>query len=158
MKNLFTQNKLLFLFLSFILSTPVFAQYAKYIVQFTDKANSPYHLNNPQQYLSQRAVDRRIRYSIGVDSTDLPVNPSYIQQVVAQGAVNYLSQSKWLNQVLIYSTSTAAINAVNALPFVKSVRPVGQLINNVELPHPERFKETVTPFTETQKTQSTATS
>ena len=109
-----------------LLSNAIFAQqYPKYVVVFKNKNNSPYHLNKPREYLSQRAIQRRQRYNISIDSSDLPVNPSYISQVLAQGAVSYLSQSKWLNQALIYTTSTTAVNAIKKLSFVKAVNPVG---------------------------------
>ncbi len=158
MKSTFTQMRLLFICILSTIAASVFAQYPKYIVQFKDKANTPYSLNNPKQYLSQKAINRRTRYSIAIDSADLPVNPSYVQQVVAQGAVNYLSQSKWLNQILIYCTSTATINAIKALPFVKSANPIGLFANNGELPRVERFKETVTPLTNAvPKTENTET-
>lgn len=110
-------------------SVKMFAQYPKWIIQFTDKNNSPYSLNQPAAYLSQKAIDRRTRQQIGIDSTDLPVNPSYIQQVLAKGNVTYLSQSRWLNQILIYCTDDATINAINQLPFVKKTQAIGYLVS-----------------------------
>ena len=151
MKKLSAGKIVLFVCFSCIISSSGFAQYTKYIVQFKNKNNTPFSLSNPQQYLSQKSIDRRTRYSIAVDSSDLPVNPAYIQQVVAQGAVAYLSQSKWLNQILISTSSAAAVNAIKALPFVKTANPIGQFAGNGSLPHRERFKETVTPITETAK-------
>jgi subtilisin family serine protease len=92
---------------------------SKWVIQFTDKKNSPYTINNPSQFLSQKAIDRRTKYHIAIDNTDLPVNPSYVGQVVAKGAT-FLNQSKWLNQVLIYCTDIAIIHSIKTLPFVKS--------------------------------------
>jgi len=69
-------------------------QYPKYVVVFKNKNNSPYHLYKPREYLSLKAIQRRGQYNIAIDSSDLPVNPSYISQVLAQGPVTYLSQSK----------------------------------------------------------------
>ncbi len=149
MKSSITCTKFFLICILSTVAAAVFAQYPKYIVQFKDKANTPYSFNNPQQYLSQKSINRRTRYSIAIDSADLPVNPTYIQQVANQGAVNYLSQSKWLNQILIYCTSTATINAIKALPFVKSANPIGQLVNNGKLPRADRFKEIVTPIANT---------
>lgn len=123
MKNIFTKAILL-IACYFSFNTNSFSQYTKYLVKFNDKNNSPYQLSKPKQYLSQKAIDRRTRYNIKIDSTDLPVNPSYISQVLAKGSVTYLSQSKWLNQILIYTTSTSAINAIKKLSFVEKVLPV----------------------------------
>ena len=125
-------------------------QYPKLVVVFKNKNNSPYSLSNPSQYLSQRAIDRRTRYSIALDSTDLPVNPSYIQQVLAQGPVTYLSQSKWLNQALVYCTDNATISAIAALPFVSSVAAIGNFAGSTSTQ--DRFKETVKPLALTEKT------
>ena len=100
-------------------------QYPKYVVVFKNKNNTPYKLNKPHEYLSTKAIQRRQNYNIDLDSSDLPVNPSYISQVLAQGAVSYLSQSKWLNQILIYTTSQATVNDIKNLSFVQSLNPVG---------------------------------
>ena len=122
----------------------LFSQNNKYVVKFYNKKNSPYQLNQPKKYLSQKAINRRTRYNIKIDSTDLPVNPSYISQVVAKGAVSYLSQSKWLNQILINTTSTSAINAIQKLSFVKKVIAVGPA-STTNKTIKNKFKETVSP-------------
>ena len=57
------------------------AQFTRYIVKLKNKAGTPYTFTSPLSYLSQRAIDRRIKYSIIIDSTDLPVTPSYITQI-----------------------------------------------------------------------------
>ena len=125
MRNLCTRKLLLFCCCC-IISTAVFSQqYPKYVVVFKNKNNTPYKLNKPHQYLSNKSIQRRQKYNINIDSSDLPVNPSYISQVLAQGTVNYLSQSKWLNQILIYTTDNNAVNAIKQLSFVHSVNPVG---------------------------------
>src|SRR3954447_16772484 len=120
-------------------------QYSKWIIQFTDKNNSPYSINDPAAYLSKKAIARRQRYNISVDKTDLPVNPGYIQQVLAKGNITFLSESKWLNQVLIYCTDTLAIDSINSLPFVKALQPADVLTqhNNISF---ERFKEKIEPL------------
>src|SRR6266487_5407240 len=120
-----------------------FGQYPKWIIQFTDKNNSPYSINNPSAYLSQKAIEKRSRYNIAIDSTDLPVNPNYIQQVIAKGNVSFLSESKWLNQILIYCTDTAVINSINSLPFVKISNAVGYFTSpHNKVPY-DRFKEKI---------------
>ena len=119
-----------------------YCQYPKWIIQFTDKNNSPYSLNDPSQYLSAKAIARRAKYNIATDSTDLPVNPAYIQQVLAAGNVTYLSQSKWLNQILIYCTDDATINAINQLPFVIRSQAIGMLMPQQQ-PHAYKIKEEI---------------
>ena len=105
------------------LSVKSFCQDAQYIIRFTDKNNSSFSLDAPAGYLSQRAIERRQRYNIAFDSSDLPVNESYIHDVVATGNVTYLSASKWLNAILI-SCPANMLAQINQLPFVVSSQPV----------------------------------
>ncbi len=99
-----------------------FAQVApdKYWVKFTDKNNSPYSINNPQSYLSQRAIDRRSFFGIEIKENDLPVNPQYLDAVAGTG-VTILNASKWFNSVTIYSTDAIALSEIEQFPFVESV-------------------------------------
>ena len=93
----------------------------KYYVQFTDKANSPYTLDEPLAFLTQRALDRREKQQIAVAENDLPVNPQYLEQVAAAGAT-LLFPTKWLNGVTVSTTSQQVLDAIAALPFVQGVR------------------------------------
>lgn len=92
----------------------------KYWVSFTDKNNSPYTIDEPEDYLSPKAIERREKYNIPVTVSDLPVNPSYISSVAGTG-VDILNVSKWLNSVTIYTTNQNALNTINSFPFVKNV-------------------------------------
>ena len=92
-----------------------------YWVQFTDKDNSPYSIDNPEAYLSPRALQRRANLSIAIDEYDIPVNPQYLQAVADCGA-ELLNPSKWLNGVSVHVTDPAVIEAINALGFVEVVR------------------------------------
>lgn len=94
------------------------AQYTRYIVRFKDKATNPFSLANPSQYLTARALARRARYNIAIDSTDLPITPRYIDSLRNAGAVTILTASKWLNQVGIKTSDAAALARINAMPFV----------------------------------------
>ena len=116
-------KKLSFLILFLAASMFAQAQVATniYWVQFADKANSPYSIDNPGAYLSQRALDRRARLGIAIDEYDLPVNPQYLQAVANCGA-QILNPSKWLNGVSVYATNQSVMDAVNALEFVVAVR------------------------------------
>jgi subtilisin family serine protease len=105
-----------------IISSTVISQIApdKYFVSFTDKNNSPYSVDNPSAFLSQRAIERRQNQGIAVDITDIPVNTSYLQGVAATGA-SLLNPTKWLNGVTIYTDDPAVIEAIEALPYVSGV-------------------------------------
>ena len=92
----------------------------KYFVKFTDKSNSPYSIDNPSAFLSQRAIDRRIKQNIPVEVSDLPVNPSYLAGVAATGAT-ILNPTKWFNGVTIYTTDPAVLTAISGLPYVQGI-------------------------------------
>ncbi|HVX27985.1 MAG TPA: S8 family serine peptidase, partial [Parafilimonas sp.] len=67
----------------------------------------------------------------------------------------YLSQSKWLNQILIYTTSTSAINAIEKLSFVKkvmAVAPTSTTTKSLE----NKFNETISSVNSNAIVNSTA--
>ncbi len=114
--------KHLFLFILSFWALSMFAQIAPdtYYVQFTDKNNSPYSFNHPEQFLTQRAIQRRMKHEIPFQENDLPVNPDYLQGVAATGA-SILFPTKWFNGVTIQTTNTAVLDAINALPYVLNI-------------------------------------
>lgn len=101
------------------------AQFSRYIIQLKNKGTSPFSFANPSQYLTQRALDRRQRYNIAIDSSDLPVTPRYIDSIRLSGNVTILNSSKWLNQVAIKTSDAAALVKINSFPFVISASPAG---------------------------------
>lgn len=119
-------KRLVLLFLAVVACAMVHAQVGTdlYWVQFTDKDNSPYSIDNPEAYLSQRALERRARLGIAIDTFDIPVNPQYLEAVANCGA-ELVNPSKWLNGVSVHIASyeaTTVLAAINNLPFVATVR------------------------------------
>lgn len=113
-------NKIVTLIIALTATTGITqAQFTRYIVQFTDKKGTPYTLSSPSAYLSAKSITRRANQNILLDSTDLPVNPAYLESIRNVPNVTILNTSKWLNQVLIKTTDANAITTINALPFVK---------------------------------------
>jgi hypothetical protein len=99
------------------------AQTSKYFIKFKNKNGTPYSVSTPSAYLSSQAINRRTQYSVPIDQTDLPVTPSYVTQVDNVPNVSIRYTSKWLNGVMIVTTSTAAINTINSFSFVLSSTP-----------------------------------
>lgn len=100
--------------------SPTWAQ-DYYWVAFTDKNNSEYSLSSPEEFLSQRAIERRAKQNIQIDSLDLPVNSNYISQVLNLG-VTLVHRSKWLNGITVkVEIDSFDIKAVK-LPFVKEIQ------------------------------------
>ncbi|MGZ8539142.1 MAG: S8 family serine peptidase [Chitinophagaceae bacterium] len=118
-------NKFLFFLLTIFLSlSEPKAQVSRYVVQLKHKGATTYSLANPSPYLSQRAVERRIRYNIPIDSTDLPVPVSYLSQIQNIPGVTILNISRWLNAITIQTTDANAIATINALPFVQEISTI----------------------------------
>lgn len=91
-----------------------------YAVYFTDKSGTPYTLGRPSDFLSQRSLDRRARLGIGLTEEDLPVTPSYIEQVAEKGGT-ILWSSKWLNCVLARVPNDNVLNEIRSLNCVRKV-------------------------------------
>lgn len=95
---------------------------ALYWVRFTDKAATPYSLDTPEAYLSERAIARRSAQGIAIDSLDLPVDPAYIDELLSAGDFILVNRHKWFNAVTIASTDTLALDSLGLLPHVAEVR------------------------------------
>ncbi|MFY0626623.1 MAG: S8 family peptidase [Reichenbachiella sp.] len=72
----------------------------RYIVFFADKENSKYAIDQPSEFLSERAIERRNKQSIAITIEDLPVNENYLDSLKKYG-VQYFHSSKWFNAVLV---------------------------------------------------------
>ena len=46
----------------------------KYRVSLKDKVGTAYSVDKPQEFLSERALERRNRQQLSVDETDLPIS------------------------------------------------------------------------------------
>lgn len=103
-----------------ILGFGAFAGNKKYLVWLSDKNNTPYNINNPLDFLSPKALDRRNKQSIAIDSLDIPVNTRYIDSIASIG-VSILCTSKWLNTITISTNNTDLITTIESLNFVDSV-------------------------------------
>ena len=134
------------------------AQFSKYIIRFKDKAGTPFSLNNPSQYLSAKAIQRRTKQKLSVDSTDLPITPRYIDSIRLAGNVIILNRSKWLNQVCIQTTDAAALSKINSFPFVISSSPVMRIQqgNRETLPTRNKFNEEINQSTTTTQTNQSS--
>ena len=133
------------------------AQFTRYIIKLKDKGTNPFSIANPSQYLTARSIQRRTRYNIPIDSTDLPITPRYIDSIRLAGAVTILNVSKWLNQVAIQTSDAAALTKINGFPFVASTAPIGAIMQpndppikkEMDVPNPPVNNNTNSPQTVT---------
>ena len=114
------KHRIFVLLLMFLLAGGVTAQQpAKYWVQFKDKNGTSYSILHPEEFLSPRALELRQRYQIPIDELDIPVNETYIRQVLAlDDSMRLLTRSKWMNGITVYSEQEDILTRISALPCV----------------------------------------
>ena len=136
-------------------SSQVSAQTApdRYWVQFEGKlANelpegytTPYDLENPEDFLSAKSLERRDRQGIVVTRHDVPTPPSYIAALRDFPSLKVILQSKWFNAATVALVdSTFDIENLLDLPMVTEIKHVAQFEN----PRPIDWDEVMEPRTE----------
>lgn len=111
--------RVLILFAFILISVVSISQTApgRYWIQFTDKNNNPYSLQRPEEFLSERAMQRRMKQSISISFNDLPVSPAYIDSLIASGVPVY-NRSKWFNAVTTDIISEELLEKIYNFSFV----------------------------------------
>ncbi|WP_196211797.1 S8 family peptidase [Bacteroides cellulosilyticus] len=118
-------RKLISLLAIALLATGASAQQdtLKYRISLKDKAATEYSLKRPEKFLSEKAIERRKKQNLPIDSTDLPVCRKYIDEIRKQG-VKIVVTGKWDNFVTVSCNDTTLIDRIAALPFVLSTEKV----------------------------------
>lgn len=96
---------------------------SKYYIGFTNKNGTPYSIENPDDYLTARAIDRRKKQSIPITADDLPVNPSYIESLKSYEA-KVLYTLNWFNGSVVEIESQDNLARIGNLPFVNQIKEV----------------------------------
>lgn len=105
----------MFLFL-LLVSGSVSAQENRYMIFFKDKTGIPQTLSKPIEFLSEKAIQRRLNQNIEINDLDLPVKKAYVQAVRNEGARTFFT-TRWLNAVLV-ECQVSLLPALGNLPFV----------------------------------------
>lgn len=98
-------------------------QHYKFRVYLKDKGRNDYSIDNPTQFLSEKAIERKILQNSRIDETDFPICTDYINLVKKAGG-NIISHSKWFNTLVVEVNDSLKINDINSLSFVDSVKYV----------------------------------
>ncbi|MDP3913731.1 MAG: S8 family serine peptidase [Bacteroidota bacterium] len=109
-----------------------------YWVKLIDKKGTPFQINQPEEFLSRRAINRRIKQHIVIDETDLPVSPVYLDTLWKRG-LEVVHTSKWLNGATVRTSDTVLIRTIATLPFVQMVQLTKPA--NILKSTPNKFKE-----------------
>ncbi len=138
-----------FMPLVLLIATQVPAQLPKYIIELYNKAGTAFTVATPLQYLSARAVARRQRQQIAMDSLDLPVSKIYMDSIAKIENITIVSTSRWLNQLLVQTSSISALNKVRDLGFVKNISGAGFRLVSQQQPITKFAVETISTINET---------
>ncbi len=95
----------------------------RYAVFYKYKPQESLSLEKPDEFLSQKALERRSREGVLPDSLDLPVAQKYVD-AVAEKSTYILYSSKWYNATLLV-TEKEGVKELEAFPFVDRVELVG---------------------------------
>ena len=95
----------------------------KYRISLTDKAKTTYSLTRPEAFLSAKAIVRRQKQNLAIDSTDLPVCAAYIEAIRQKG-VKVVTLGKWENFVTISCNDSTLIDEIARLSFVRNTEKV----------------------------------
>lgn len=95
----------------------------RYRVWLTDKAESTHYIDQPQSFLSDKAIERRARHNIDITEQDLPVSETYLQEIRDMG-FRVIVTSRWMNTVVVAPGNDITIDKIEQLPFVEKVECV----------------------------------
>ncbi|MFC2087500.1 S8 family serine peptidase [Bacteroidota bacterium] len=117
-----TTNRLVLLIFIVFFASVAYGQQVKYWIGFTDKDNNDFSLFHPEEFLSEKSIERRKVQKIDIDLKDLPVSKKYIDSISRLG-LNMIYSLKWLNGVVVEGDSTVPY-ALFTTSFVKDVRKI----------------------------------
>ena len=123
-----------------------------------DKQGSSYSLEHPGRWLSHKAVERRKRQGIAIDSTDLPVSAKYLRQIEnslslrQQGEKRSKAEwvivgtSRWNNTVLVRSNDTTLLKHLATLDCITQSQCVWTSPDSIDRYVKHTYHETFNPW------------
>lgn len=91
-----------------------------YWIYFTDKEGTPYNIAQPEDFLSDRSVNRRALQGLAIDHLDRPVNQDYVQEIRDKG-IEVRHVSRWLNGIAMTALDAGSFQEVLDLSFTDTV-------------------------------------
>lgn len=107
----------------FIFQADLFGVQYAYQVNFTNK-NGTVLFSDSLSFLTTRAMARRVRQGIALDSTDLPVVQAYIDSTLTLTGGILHEVSHWLNLCVILLPDSTLIHRLDGKSFISSVQLV----------------------------------
>ena len=94
-----------------------------------DKPNTATFISSPLTMLSQRALDRRTRQNISLDSKDVPIEVTYYTQIKNTTGITVLAKSKWLNALHVHGTQSEINSLKTTFTFVDKIEFANRSLN-----------------------------
>lgn len=98
-------------------------------IELTDKGPTQFDLNQPEEFLSERALDRREKENVNLDSTDLPVVRSYKDSILEAG-VKYRFSSRWFNYLIGGIEDSSVYEEISSREFVEDITLVKPFLDD----------------------------
>ena len=114
---------LLLLFLSFGFLNLQAEETYMYRLYLKNKGTSPFSVENPGEFLSEKSIQRRNKQGYSINETDLPYDPSYFESIRQTGA-NIQTYSKWVNTIVVHISDLSLTEDLKRLNFVDSLHCV----------------------------------
>ena len=131
-----------------------------YIWRYTlkDKHGTPYSLDHPGRWLSHKAIERRKRQGLALDSTDLPVSTRYLRQM--ENSLSHrepgekrskaewviIGTSRWNNTVLVHSNDTTLLQRLSSLDFIAKAQCVWTSPDSIDRYVKHTYHDTFNPW------------
>ncbi len=131
-----------------------------YIWRYTlkDKQGTSYSTAHPGRWLSHKAIERRKRQGLAIDSTDLPVSGKYLHQI--EESLNkrqlgdrktksewvIIGTSRWNNTVLVRSNDTTLLSRLTALDCISRAQCVWISPDSIDRPKKRPYQDTYNPW------------
>lgn len=112
--------------LFFIYSAFLFGQSSfeyMFRVYLSDKGDHPFLVAEPEKFLSERSIERKLRQNVAIDSLDFPVSKGYLDSIEKEGG-KIVAKSKWFNTCVVQFADSVSVDRIKSLPFVDSVKYV----------------------------------
>ena len=89
-------------------------------VYLNDKGVDTKAVDAPEAFLSQETIALRTKRLVDITVSDVPINPSVIEEVLATGC-RLVTQSKWMATLVVECADSLLIEKISILPMVDSV-------------------------------------
>ena len=93
----------------------------RFRVYLDGKGENPYCVDQPERFLSDKAIARREKYGVAITESDLPISPAYLDSLRLTGG-RIVARSKWMRTVVVEYPDSLAVERLLRLSIVDSVK------------------------------------